>query len=58
MTFYLYQQTAEISRKQEFISLVRVYRRMQHVKYCYEHISATCFGLHCSHLQALRKRSN
>jgi hypothetical protein len=37
-----------------FQSLVGVYRRTQHVKYCYEHtISATCFGLHCSHLQAV-----
>jgi hypothetical protein len=31
--------------------LVAVYRRTQHFKYCYEHTtSATCFGLHCSHL--------
>jgi hypothetical protein len=42
-----------------FQSLVGVYRLTQHVRYCYKHTtSATCFGLHCSHLQALPKRSN
>jgi hypothetical protein len=41
-------------------SLVGVYcQTQQHVKCWWEHTtSATCFGSYCSHLQALRKRSN
>jgi hypothetical protein len=36
-----------------FQSLVGVYRRTQHVKYCYEHTtSVTCFGLHLASLDA------
>jgi hypothetical protein len=42
-----------------FESLVAAYCQTQHVKYWQGHTtSATCFGSHCSLLQALRKRSN
>jgi hypothetical protein len=39
-----------------FQSLAAIYCQTQHVKYYQEHTTlVTCFGLHCSHLQALRK---
>jgi hypothetical protein len=42
-----------------FQILVGVYCQIQHDKYFWEHTtSAICFGSYCSHLQALRKRSN